>query len=101
MRALGLALLAVSVASGCAPEYQEPPAPLVPLVEPSVELTQPTLPSSTTTTVPAPTTTVLQLQPTPTLYAPGTEVELTPEQFFALFGRWPDCFDLPNDPTCV
>lgn len=72
---LGAALLAVSVASGCAPEYQGPPEPLVPLVEPSAELTQPTLSVSTTTTVPAPTTTVLQLQPTPTLYAPGTEVE--------------------------
>lgn len=101
--ALGAALLAVSVGSGCAPEYQEPPAPLTPLVEPSEAPPPVTLLEvpTTTTAPPAPSSTIA-LQPTPTLYAPGTEFEMSVEQFYATFGVWPTCDAVANqDWACL
>lgn len=92
--AMKSALLAVVVAAatGCAPMRTEAPPALVPLDVPGAPPR--TLPTpAEMDPAPAPTTTsppmVLQVIPPP--IAPGTEFEMTPEQFFETFGVWPTC----------
>lgn len=82
----GLLLLVLS--TGCSVMQAEQVDPLTPLVPPATTTTTIVV---IETTAPPTTTIPMQLAPVPTLYAPGTEFEMTPEQFFETFGVWPTC----------
>lgn len=78
-------VVVVLAASSCGQliEHQQTAEPLTPLITalPATTTTTPKPNESTTTT-----STTIYLPPQTTMYAPGTEFEITVEQFTELFG---------------